>query len=209
MPDIAFTTSAIVVMVTHPANMIMTIIPRTVASFASFERIQSYLLDSPIHDRRITLRTQTSDGSHSFDAPIAVRVSNMRIESSQTGQPILQDVNFDVKSGSIVVCSGTVGSGKTTLVRAILGEICPVSGTVSVITKRIAFSSQTPWLPSATIKSIIQGFPSRAKEDPTWYREVTRCCCLDQDLDSLPEGEETIIGSRGLNLSGGQRQRIV
>jgi len=192
-------------MVTHPANMIMTTVPKAFGSFASLERIQNYLLEPPRHDKRLEIR----DAPLIPIDPLAIQFSGVTIQNSRTLLPILQDLNFTIKRGSIVVCSGTVGSGKSVLTRAILGEIAPSIGTISVSCKRIAYCSQTTWLPNTSIKDIIRGFPSRDEEDSVWYRKVLQVCCLNQDLNSLPDGDETWVGSRGMNLSGGQRQRIV
>jgi ATP-binding cassette, subfamily C (CFTR/MRP), member 1 len=102
--------------------------------------------------------------------------------------------------------AGPVGSGKTTLANAILGEVPFVAGSISVSSTRIGYCQQSPWLPSGTIKEVICGF---LREDPGWYEQVVRLCCLHEDILSFPKGDQTMIGSRGLNLSGGQRQRVV
>jgi ABC-type bacteriocin/lantibiotic exporter with double-glycine peptidase domain len=120
--------------------------------------------------------------------------------------PILKNINLVVSKGSRVVCSGPVGSGKTALARAIMGEIQTASGTISVSSKRIGVCAQSPWLPSGTPKEALCSF---SPDDTTWYHEVLRMCCLSEDISALPHDDDTQIGSRGINLSGGQRQRVV
>ncbi|KAF2418454.1 P-loop containing nucleoside triphosphate hydrolase protein [Tothia fuscella] len=181
-PDVAFSTTAILLLVTHPANMIMTIIPQAFASFASFERLQN--------------------------PPTAIQFAKVRIDSPHASQPILKSIDLEIASGSFVICAGPVGSGRTTLGKAILGEIAPTSGKISVMTKRIAYCSQNPWLPSTTVSKIIQGFPSQPYHDESLYKEVIRICCLEQDLHTFPANDNTVVGSRGINLSGGQKQRL-
>ncbi|KAL6892104.1 P-loop containing nucleoside triphosphate hydrolase protein [Trichoderma evansii] len=61
------------------------------------------------------------------------------------------------------------------------------------------------WLPNGTIKEAICGF---SPEDLQWYNEVVRLCCLDEDISTMPQRDQSMIGIRGLNLSGGQRQRV-
>lgn len=69
----------------------------------------------------------------------------------------------------------------------------------------ISYVEQTPWLMKATIRdNIIFGEPFR----PRRYEKVLLSCCLKQDIDLMPDGDMTEIGTNGLNLSGGQRQRI-
>ncbi|KAK0620994.1 P-loop containing nucleoside triphosphate hydrolase protein [Immersiella caudata] len=201
-PETAFTTTALLGLVTHPANMIMTIIPQAVGSLAAFQRIQDYLLQPPRNDQRLELRHGEASRT---DTPQAIRVQNATIQPTLSAPSILKEISFVVNPGSIVTCAGPVGSGKTLLAKALLGEIPTVSGTISVASKRIACCEQVPWLPSGTIKEAVCGF---GREDPAWYKEVIGLCCLDEDLLALPKGDHTLIGSRGLNLSGGQRQRV-
>lgn len=200
----AFTTIAILIMVTHPANMVMTIVPRAVASFASFERIQSFLLEPSLRDHRIEVPSSTA-ALDSNSSPVAINLAGLSVGESRL---TLDDVNLTVRKGSIVICSGATAAGKTVLIRSVLGEI-PSTGTVVVSSKRIGYGSQTTWLPNSSIKHIITSF---AKEhvtiDSEWYEEVVGACCLTEDIDTLP-GDEYLVGSRGSNLSGGQRQRIV
>ncbi|KAL2127939.1 hypothetical protein VTI74DRAFT_9944 [Chaetomium olivicolor] len=196
--ETAFTTMAILNMVTHPANMIMTIVPRAVAAFAGFERIQAYLLRPRLLDER---RNQ----------PVAVERAglaiNMRDIAVGERHSILEGVSIGVIYGSLVIVSGPVGSGKSTLLRAILGEIRPAHGSIHVASRRMAYCAQKPWLPNGSIKHAICGMGDD-DGDIRWYQRVVEACCLSHDLDLLPDGDETQIGSGGLNLSGGQRQRV-
>ncbi|KAL6875904.1 P-loop containing nucleoside triphosphate hydrolase protein [Trichoderma longibrachiatum] len=196
--ETAFTTTALLGLVTHPANMIMSIIPEAVGSLAAFERIQQYLLQPPRHDQRALLNNSNQDTP-------AIALEQVTIQLSPSTPPILSDINLLVKKGSIVICSGPVGSGKSTLAKALIGELPISSGTISISSKRIGSCEQVSWLPSGTIKEAIIGF---TPEDPDWYDQVVKLCCLDEDIATLTQGHQTLIGSRGLNLSGGQRQRV-
>ncbi|EGR53020.1 uncharacterized protein TRIREDRAFT_54954 [Trichoderma reesei QM6a] len=196
--ETAFTTTALLGLVTHPANMIMSIIPEAVGSLAAFERIQQYLLQPPRRDQRDLLKDSDEDTP-------AISLEQVTIQLSPSTPPILSNINLVVKKGSIVICSGPVGSGKSTLAKALIGELPIASGTISVSSKRIGSCEQVSWLPSGTIQEAIIGF---TPEDPAWYDQVVRLCCLDEDIATLPQGHQTLIGSRGLNLSGGQRQRV-
>ncbi|KAH0490116.1 hypothetical protein TgHK011_001599 [Trichoderma gracile] len=196
--ETAFTTTALLGLVTHPANMIMSIIPEAVGSLAAFERIQQYLLQPPRRDQRVLLKDSDEDSP-------AISLDQVTIQLSPSAPPILSNINLVVKKGSIVICSGPVGSGKSTLAKALIGELPIASGTISVSSKRIGSCEQVSWLPSGTIKEAIIGF---TPEDAVWYDQVVRLCCLDEDIATLPQGHQTLIGSRGLNLSGGQRQRV-
>jgi ATP-binding cassette subfamily C (CFTR/MRP) protein 1 len=206
----AFTTIAVLTMVTRPANMLMTIWPRATACMANFERIQRYLLDSTRQDNRLDIKnsvletppSETQDDNSRY----ALVANQISVQYASSLQPILQDINFKVEAGSFWILSGRVGSGKTTLAQILLGEVTPSSGSMAVSTRCIAWCSQIPWLPSLRIKEVICG---DSDFDPSWYEIVVYACALEQDLDRLPHRDETLIGSRGVKLSGGQRQRVV
>ncbi|KAK3903084.1 ABC transporter type 1, transmembrane domain-containing protein [Staphylotrichum tortipilum] len=198
--ETAFTTMAILSMVTHPANMVMTIVPRVVAAFAGFERVEAYLLRPRLLDER---QTHPTVGKGAF---LAIDMQSVTLGEPR---PILTDVNIEVAHGSLTIVSGPVGSGKSTLLRAILGEARPAQGHIELSTRRVVYCAQTPWLPTGTIKQAICGMGGvDSRGDSGWYRRVVKACCLEHDLDLLPEGDGTQIGSGGLNLSGGQRQRV-
>jgi ATP-binding cassette, subfamily C (CFTR/MRP), member 1 len=199
--ETAFTTTALLGLITHPANMIMSIVPQAVGSLAAFERIQQYLLQPPRRDDRVLVKKDSTDQNS-----LAITIENIAIEGSSANGPILKDINLVVNKGSIAMCSGPVGSGKTVLAKALMGEIQTTNGKISVSSKRIGLCAQSPWLPSGTLREAICGF---SPDDRTWYQEVLRMCCLNEDILTFPHGEDTQIGSRGLKLSGGQRQRVV
>lgn len=204
--ETAFTTMATLSIVTHPANMIMTIIPQAVASMASFERIQEYLLEEPFVDQRRVIKSPAVD-ARATDEEQGVGLTNVTIHKPGSAIPILDDVSLVMKKGTLTICSGPVGSGKTALAKAILGELRPASGEITLCSKRIGYCDQNPWLPPGTIKEIICSFAEDV--DDRRYREVISACCLEQDLASLPQRAETRVGNQGINLSGGQRQRLV
>ncbi|KAK8006062.1 ABC transporter [Apiospora marii] len=214
--ETAFTTMAILSMVTHPANMVMTIVPRAVAALAGFGRIQEFMLRPSLPQPREILPEAPADTIlHTLgnlepgENNVAVRLCNVTIGANP---PLLSGINTEVPAGALTIISGPTGSGKSTLIRAILGEVVPVEGTVNVSTSRAAYCAQRPWLPNGTIKEAIYGFTdlenANNQDHEAWYGVVTKACCLTQDFDSLIDEDQTQIGSRGLNLSGGQRQRV-
>ncbi|KAI8157757.1 ABC transporter atnG [Colletotrichum sp. SAR 10_70] len=200
--ETAFTTTALLGLVTHPANMIMTIIPQAVGSLAGFQRIQDYLLQPPRGDSRVLLRE--SDDAMTGPAP-AIVIERVAIQPNASKPPIVSNINLEVARGSLAMCSGPVGCGKSALAKALIGELPVNSGTISLSSKRIGYCAQSPWLPGGTFKEAICGF---LPVDQSWYEEVLQLCCLKEDLEGLSKGDQTMIGSRGLNLSGGQRQRV-
>ncbi|KAI0973805.1 putative ABC transporter [Xylaria arbuscula] len=208
--ETAFSTMTVLPLITHPANMVMTIVPRAVGAFTGLKRIQAYLLQPSLQDNREALPTNATSkpslgvsSSRRTEVGPAIQIQQLTIGHKQT---ILENINIELAVMSFNIISGPTGSGKSTLLRAILGEVAPAQGSISLSTRRIAYSSQRPWLPNGTIREAICGVNQDFNE--SWYQEVTNMCCLDHDFNSLPDGDRTQIGSRGLNLSGGQRQRL-
>ncbi|KAL5883208.1 hypothetical protein ACKVWC_002211 [Pyricularia oryzae] len=121
----------------------------------------------------------------------------------------LKNINLDVHDlveGQLNVLTGKSGSGKTMLLRSILGETLMDGGDAFMTRPRdIVYASQTPWLMNQSIKLNIilgKGF------DEQRYHRVVQACSLNPDLALLPHGDETAVGPNGSSLSGGQRSRI-
>ncbi|RZC52528.1 hypothetical protein C5167_020953 [Papaver somniferum] len=120
------------------------------------------------------------------------------------GEAILKILNLQINKGEFIAIVGTVGSGKSSFLAAILGEMHKISGKVRVC-GTTAYVAQTPWIQNGTIQAnILFG----TAMDINRYREVIRVCCLEKDLNMMEFGDQTEIGERGINLSGGQKQRI-
>ncbi|KAF1388604.1 hypothetical protein PFLUV_G00092020 [Perca fluviatilis] len=120
------------------------------------------------------------------------------------GPPCLQRISMKVKTGSLVAVVGHVGSGKSSLLAAMLGEMERRSGSVS-IKGSLAYVPQQAWIQNASLTNNILFGEERTE---SWYQRVLEACALLPDLDILPAGDATEIGEKGLNLSGGQRQRV-
>ncbi|WOL09935.1 ABC transporter C family member 5-like isoform X1 [Canna indica] len=118
--------------------------------------------------------------------------------------PTLFDIQLKVEKGMRVAVCGIVGSGKSSFLSCILGEIPKTSGEVR-ISGSAAYVPQSAWIQSGNIEdNILFGSPM----DKPRYKSVIHACCLKKDLELLLHGDQTIIGDRGINLSGGQKQRV-
>lgn len=126
-------------------------------------------------------------------------------DQAQKSGSVLRNVNLKIRAGELVGVCGPVGSGKSSLIYAVLGEIYLQSGTLSLKSQKIAYCPQVPWIISGTIKeNILFGQPLRQE----WFLEVLKACSLDIDVSRWDLGEETVVGDNGVALSGGQRARI-
>ncbi|CAD6209508.1 unnamed protein product [Miscanthus lutarioriparius] len=118
--------------------------------------------------------------------------------------PTLSDIQLSVVRGMRVAVCGVIGSGKSSLLSSILGEIPKLCGHVR-ISGTAAYVPQTAWIQSGNIEeNILFGSPM----DRQRYKRVIAACCLKKDFELLQYGDQTIIGDRGINLSGGQKQRV-
>ncbi|KAG6575835.1 ABC transporter C family member 4, partial [Cucurbita argyrosperma subsp. sororia] len=135
---------------------------------------------------------------------IAVEVRDGSFSWEDEEGVVLKDLNFNVRKGELTAVVGIVGSGKSSLLASVLGEMHKLSGRVRVC-GTTAYVAQTSWIQNGTIEeNILFGLPM----DRNRYREVIRVCCLEKDLEMMEFGDQTEIGERGINLSGGQKQRI-
>ncbi|SPO05980.1 related to ATP-binding cassette (ABC) transporter [Cephalotrichum gorgonifer] len=123
---------------------------------------------------------------------------------SSTAAFRLRDIDLDFVEGGLNVITGQSGAGKTTLLLSLLGETIKDSGSVTR-PPEIAYASQTSWLQGGTVRDNIV-FPEAY--EPVRYQEIIKACCLEPDLEGLPEGDRTVIGESGTSLSGGQRARV-
>lgn len=144
-----------------------------------------------------------------------IQVTGLTYHYDDTGRGI-EDVNLCLKRGSFVVLTGRIGSGKTTLLRALLGLLPRQRGEIRwngqivedpagfFVPPRSAYTAQVPSLFSESIKdNILLGLP----EERVDLAGAVRLAVLEQDIEDLEHGLDTLIGSKGVKISGGQRQR--
>ncbi|KAL8702682.1 MAG: hypothetical protein Q9201_004143 [Fulgogasparrea decipioides] len=116
----------------------------------------------------------------------------------------LLNINFALGRNELVAVIGTVGSGKSSLLAALAGDMRRTKGQVTMGASR-AFCPQYAWIQNATVRdNIVFGKDYQRR----WYDEVVDACALRPDLDMLPHGDMTEIGERGITVSGGQKQRL-
>ncbi|CAN7941584.1 unnamed protein product, partial [Ixodes hexagonus] len=118
--------------------------------------------------------------------------------------PTLRSVTLSLEPGTIVGVAGPIGTGKSALLSAILGDMHCVRGDFKT-NGRIAYVPQVPYIFNMTVRdNIVFG----SKFDSIRYARVLGGCELLQDIRSLPAGDMTQVSERGETLSGGQKQRI-
>ncbi|XP_031345834.1 probable multidrug resistance-associated protein lethal(2)03659 isoform X2 [Photinus pyralis] len=161
-------------------------------TMVAIKRIEKFLFNPEINMESIE---DTTD-------PIAIRIIDGHAKWGES--PTLEGVNLAVKPASLVIVTGPVGCGKSSLLSVMLKELRLGSGRIH-ISGQISYSSQDAWLFSSSIRNnILFG----EQMDTKRYNEVVRVCALEDDFASLPFADQTIVGGRGSSLSGGQKARI-
>ncbi|CAB1343381.1 unnamed protein product, partial [Coregonus sp. 'balchen'] len=147
-------------------------------------------------------------------AMVQTSVSKTRLEKFLGGDdldtntvrhdPSFSSVSLEIKPGRLVAVVGVVGSGKSSLISAMLGEMHSAKGFINV-QGSIAFVPQQAWIQNATLRdNILFGSPL----EDSRFQATLEACALGPDLELLPGGDQTEIGEKGINLSGGQKQRV-
>lgn len=117
---------------------------------------------------------------------------------------VLRDINFSAHKGDLSCIVGVVGAGKSSLLQSILGDLWKIKGDVEVH-GMVAYVSQSPWIMNATVReNIVFGY----RYDSNFYEKTVKACALLDDFAQLPDGDETVVGERGISLSGGQKARV-
>ncbi|CAI7648203.1 unnamed protein product [Penicillium palitans] len=212
-----FTSLSFLTLLTNPLSQVFQSIPQLFSGLACLGRIQAFLECETRHDFRQVLddisrnaekpRDETEALSNSeLDSlpPLVIKSGNFGWEADKF---VLRDINARVFKSSLTIVVGPVGSGKTTLCKALLGEIPFSEGSVVLGTgfPHVGFCDQTAFLSNGSIKDNIVGFSPHNNER---YAEVIKATCLEFDLATLPQGDKTNVGSDGIVLSGGQKQRV-
>ncbi|XP_017911935.1 PREDICTED: multidrug resistance-associated protein 4-like isoform X2 [Capra hircus] len=165
-------------------------------TIASVQRIKNFLLldELPQCDHQLPSDGKTIVNMQDFTA----------FWDKELRTPTLQGLSFTVRPGELLAVVGPVGAGKSSLLGAVLGELPPSQGKVSVH-GRIAYVSQQPWVLSGTVRSnILFG----KKYEKKRYMKVIKACALEKDLQFLENEDLTVVGDRGTTLSEGQKARI-
>ncbi|KAK4861145.1 hypothetical protein LT330_004061 [Penicillium expansum] len=208
-----FTNLSFLTLMTQPLSQIFQTIPEVISGLACISRIQAFMECETREDfRKVAISFEKHSEKDSLSSQPSPE-SEVVIENGSFGWEqdkfVLQDINAKIPNSSLTLVVGPVGSGKSTLCKALLGEIPFHQGKVTLRTHAsasfVGFCDQTAFVLNGTIKENIIGF-SPVNEDR--YAEVIEATSLAFDFDTLAQGDETNVGSDGISLSGGQKQRI-
>ncbi|KAF5540282.1 multidrug resistance-associated 1 [Fusarium mexicanum] len=221
-----FSALSLIILLAQPLFFMFEVILDMSAALGAFERIQTFLTQESRRDSRqqesvvelngldqgngdsielgILRESSLTSTANSSMREVVIQVSDADIAWSED-RVILRDLSFTLGRNQLVLLLGPVASGKTTLLKALLGEVPKTSGSIDVHSKGIAWCEQSPWLLNRTIRENIIGY---SHFDLVLYQAVVKACDIEKDFRQLTQGDSTVIGSKGLALSGGQKQRV-
>lgn len=227
---VAFSILTILRLVQGPLTLLYFVIPKLSSSLSCVDRIQQYLLSPSRYDHRLFMNEHAeSTGDHDATYPArehiemrslknhtgplsgeAVVLKNCSFGWREDAHAVVHDVDLSLPTGTVTMIVGPVGCGKSTLLKGILGETPTTQGFVHLQNQSIAFADQTSWVQNTTVRDAIRGPHTRdvSPENDSWYHEVVTCCGLLEDIKLFINGDNTVIGSKGISLSGGQKQRL-
>ncbi|KAK8143998.1 hypothetical protein G3M48_006428 [Beauveria asiatica] len=207
-----------------PLLSIIQMLPSLIASLVSWKRLLAFFEQENEREQvQVPAITQEKTASSSslpvgeedLDVrmdriPSAVGDMALRMENLTSlwaaDSTAVRNASLCVAAGRLAIVAGIAGSGKSSLLKTILGETRLVSGTLHVGTNKVSFCDQSLWfLPGASIReNIIFG---KAYDEALFHAVIT-CCCLNRDLGALDAGDDTKLSVIGAPLSGGQRRRV-
>ena len=212
----AFTSLGYINLLCNPLTHVIQAVPQLLASLTCLGRVEEFLRHGTASNESSLASTEPDDilARDSDEAIIAVEdtgPSAIVLENASFGWSpeswTLDSITLNMKPSTVNLVTGGIASGKTTLCKALLREIPRVEGQLSFTPSpnQVAYCDQDPFLFNASIRENVLGFSTF---NGPWYEQVIQACQLSEDISSLPEGDGTRVGSKGISLSGGQRKRI-
>ncbi|KAL9128737.1 MAG: hypothetical protein Q9217_002644 [Psora testacea] len=224
IPSVAFTALSLFGILRYPLDQLGDMVAHVQESKVSVDRVEEFLNEDETEKYDQLVRGRKDRDQHLVigfdDATLTWGGKDAQGADGQTAfRMIGMNIRFIVGRLNIVV--GPTGSGKTSLLMALLGEMTLLQGSVYLpcgrsreelvpdpetgLTESVAYCAQQAWLVNNTIK---QNILFAAPFDEARYRAVIAACALERDLEILDNGDSTLVGEKGITLSGGQKQRI-
>lgn len=219
----------------RPLSLIIIVLPTLAGCMNSFIRIQEYLnKEERVDNRSCTIgrsmhtsmekggASDVSTEGRSTDVEDVELLEHMGKTSSlpsaslvasiqgqltwpEASKPALDVQNLEIEKDIFTLVLGPVGCGKSTLLKCLLGEVPQFEGAIHTWFNGVALCEQSPWLPNTTVRDLVT---AEVGYDQSRFQQVVRACALEEDLRQWPEGESSVVGSKGITLSGGQKQRL-
>ncbi|KAJ8130268.1 hypothetical protein O1611_g3362 [Lasiodiplodia mahajangana] len=223
-PSIAFTAISLFLLLRIPLDQLGDMLAHVQEAKVSVDRVEEFLMEDETEKYHQLGQDNVDEEGHKvigFRDATFIWGSKNAIAADGSVAFRLMDLNIDFKIGKLNIIGGPTGSGKTSMLMALLGEMTLTKGSVFLpggrsredvhpdpatgLADTCAYVAQTAWLVNANIRDNIL-FSSTYDEKR--YKDVLVACALQRDLEILDNGDETLVGENGITLSGGQKQRI-
>ncbi|KAI9307717.1 multi drug resistance-associated protein MRP [Cunninghamella echinulata] len=202
--EIAFVAISLFGLLQFPLSAFPMVISSAIEAGVSLYRIENYLSYEELDPQSVTRENYRNQQDWTINTPL-LEINNGTFKWDKNDEePILKNINLAIKKGDVTAVVGRVGSGKSSLMGAILGDTVKEEGEV-IVRGSLAWVPQQPWVMNATLRdNIVFGH----RFDPEFYDRVLEACALKPDIQILSAGDQTEIGESGINLSGGQKARV-
>ncbi|RFU74096.1 cadmium factor [Trichoderma arundinaceum] len=198
--DIVFPALALFNLLTFPLAVLPMVITSIVEASVAVGRLTSFLTAEELQPDAVAIGPAPQEMG---EETVLIRDGTFSWNRHED-KNALTDVNFTAYKGELSCIVGRVGAGKSSFLQSMLGGLWKVKGSAEV-RGTVAYASQQCWVLNATVKeNIVFGY----KWDADFYEKTVQACALVDDFAQLPDGDETVVGERGISLSGGQKARV-
>lgn len=192
--EIVFPALTLFNLLTFPLAILPMVITSIIEASVAVGRLTDYFTAEELQaDAVVAKDTAINKG----DESLRVRQATFTWNRNQ-GRNCLEDIDFTARKGELTCVVGRVGAGKSSFLQAVLGDVWKIRGEV-VVHGHTAYVSQQPWVMNASVReNIVFGH----RWDPHFYERTLHACALVDDFKTLPDGDQTEVGERGISLSG-------
>ncbi|KAI9758557.1 MAG: hypothetical protein M1835_000589, partial [Candelina submexicana] len=224
IPSVAFTALSLFSILRIPLDQLADMLAHVQESKVSVDRVEEFLEEDETEKYiQLAQNFEDDDGQPmiGFDKATFTWAGKETNEGTVSDAFRMIDIDTKFTVGQLNVIAGPTGSGKTSLLMALLGEMTLLSGKVFLpggqsredlkidpetgLTESVAYCAQQAWLVNDDIK---QNILFASPWDERRYKGVIAACSLQRDLEILDAGDQTLVGEKGITLSGGQKQRV-
>jgi ATP-binding cassette subfamily C (CFTR/MRP) protein 1 len=198
--EVVFPALTLFNLLTFPLSILPMVITSVIEASVAVGRLTNYFTAEELQTDAVTYQDPVS---HVGDESVRIRDAAFTWNRYQ-GTPVLENIDLSARKGELSCIVGRVGSGKSSLLQTLLGDLWKLHGEVTV-RGRVAYVAQAPWVMNASVReNIVFGH----RWDPQFYELTVEACALLDDFNNLPDGDQTEVGERGISLSGGQKARL-
>ncbi|EEH36890.1 metal resistance protein YCF1 [Paracoccidioides lutzii Pb01] len=198
--EIVFPALTLFNLLTFPLSILPMVITSIIEASVAVNRLTTYFASEELQKDAVSYEDSVT---HPGDEAVRVRDATFTWNKHQS-ENALENIDFSARKGELSCIIGRVGAGKSSFLQSLLGNLWKLHGEV-VVRGRTAYVAQQAWVMNASIReNIVFGH----RWDPRFYELAVEACALLDDFKTLPDGDQTEVGERGISLSGGQKARL-